>query len=63
MAGLTPELDIALLNIRNTLGIEFVPYEEEDVQEEVVEETEEESASEESEEEPKNRLRHPQNQN
>ena len=45
-----PELDIALLNIRNTLGIEFVPYEEEDVQEEVVEETEEESASDESEE-------------
>jgi hypothetical protein len=24
-----PELDIALLNIRNTLGIEFIPYEEE----------------------------------
>ncbi len=45
-----PELDIALLNIRNTLGIEFVPYEGEDVQEEVVEEVEEESASEESEE-------------
>ena len=45
-----PELDIALMNIRNTLGIEFVPYEEEDVQEEVVEEVEEESVSEESEE-------------
>ena len=52
-----PELDIALLNIRNTLGIEFVPYEEES--EEVAEETEEETAEEEeapaeeeSEEEP-----------
>ena len=33
-----PELDIALLNIRNTLGIEFVPYEEESNEEEVVEE-------------------------
>ena len=44
-----PELDIALLNIRNTLGIEFVPYEGEDVEEEVKEEAEEESASEESE--------------
>ena len=46
-----PELDIALLNIRNTLGIEFVPYEEET--EEVAEEEteEEESEEEESEEE------------
>ena len=38
-----PELDIALLNIRNALGIEFIPYVEEDkpeeeVAEEVVEE-------------------------
>ena len=38
-----PELDIALLNIRNALGIEFIPYMEEDkpeeeVAEEVVEE-------------------------
>ena len=50
-----PELDIALLNIRNTLGIEFVPYEEEseEVEEpeaeeeaEEVEETEEEEAEE-----------------
>ena len=40
-----PELDIALLNIRNTLGIEFVPYEEES--EEVVEEAPEEEAAEE----------------
>jgi predicted flap endonuclease-1-like 5' DNA nuclease len=52
-----PELDIALLNIRNTLGIEFVPYEEES--EEVAEEETEEAAEEEeapeeeeSEEEP-----------
>ena len=42
-----PELDIALLNIRNTLGIEFVPYEEES--EEVVEEETEEAAEEEEE--------------
>jgi len=27
-------LDIALLNIRNTLGIEFIPYEEEEAEEE-----------------------------
>ena len=40
-----PELDIALLNIRNTLGIEFVPYEEES--EEVAEEETEEAAEEE----------------
>ena len=38
-----PELDIALLNIRNKLGIEFIPYEEEageeaEAEEEVVEE-------------------------
>ena len=33
-----PELDIALLNIRNTLGIEFLPFEEESTAEEVVEE-------------------------
>ena len=53
-----PELDIALLNIRNTLGIEFVPYEEES-EEVAEEETEEETAEEEeapeeeeSEEEP-----------
>jgi len=48
-----PELDIALLNIRNTLGIEFVPYEEEPVEEEVVEEAveEEEAPAEEEVEE------------
>ena len=50
-----PELDIALLNIRNTLGIEFVPYEEESTEEEVVEEEAveevEEEATEEAEEE------------
>ena len=40
-----PELDIALLNIRNTLGIEFVPYEEES--EEAAEEETEEAAEEE----------------
>ena len=40
-----PELDIALLNIRNTLGIEFVPYEEES--EEAAEEATEEAAEEE----------------
>ena len=40
-----PELDIALLNIRNTLGIEFVPYEEES--EEVAEEETEEAAEQE----------------
>ena len=48
-----PELDIALLNIRNTLGIEFVPYEEESTEDEAVEEAIEEPAEEEeSEEEP-----------
>ena len=41
-----PELDIALLNIRNTLGIEFVPYEEESNEEEVVEEEPEEATEE-----------------
>ena len=48
-----PELDIALLNIRNTLGIEFVPYEEEsgeEVEEETEEVAEEPEASEEEEE-------------
>ena len=39
-----PELDIALLNIRNALGIEFIPYvEEEKPEEEVAEESEEET--------------------
>ena len=39
-----PELDIALLNIRNALGIEFIPYvEEEKPEEEVTEESEEEA--------------------
>ncbi len=51
-----PELDLALLNIRNTLGIEFIPYEEEseEVAEEVTEDSEDEVAApaeEESEEE------------
>ena len=52
-----PELDIALLNIRNTLGIEFVPYEEDSTEDEAVEEAtedeeeEEPPAEEESEEE------------
>ena len=45
-----PELDIALVNIRNTLGIEFVPYEEESTEEEVVEEEAVEEAVEEVEE-------------
>jgi hypothetical protein len=45
-----PELDITLLNIRNTLGIEFIPYvEEESEPEEAEEETESEEAVEESE--------------
>ena len=44
-----PELDIALLNIRNTLGIEFVPYEEDSTEDEVAEETTEEAAEEEEE--------------
>ena len=38
-----PELDIALLNIRNTLGIEFIPYEEEEAEDEAEEETEDSS--------------------
>ena len=58
-----PELDITLLNIQNTLGIDFVPYveeesEEEEVSEEetaeepeVVEDSTEEDAEEETEEE------------
>ena len=42
-----PELDIALLNIRNALGIEFIPYvEEEKPEEEVTEESEEETPDE-----------------
>ena len=45
-----PELDIALLNIRNTLGIEFIPYEEEAVEAEEPE-VEEEAVEEEAEEE------------
>ena len=28
-----PELDIALLNIRNTLGIEFIPFDGEEAEE------------------------------
>lgn len=44
-----PELDIALVNIRNTLGIEFVPYEEESTEEEVVEEEAVEEVEEEAE--------------
>ena len=46
-----PELDIALMNIRNTLGIEFVPYEEESTEEEAVEEVEEATEEAETEEE------------
>ena len=45
-----PELDIALLNIRNTLGIEFIPFEEESAEEEVVEEEAVEEAVDEVEE-------------
>ena len=46
-----PELDIMLLNIQNTLGIDFVPYveeetEEEEVSEEAAEESEDEVAEE-----------------
>ena len=40
-----PELDIALLNIRNTLGIEFIPYEEEEEAEEEAEEETEDSSN------------------
>ncbi len=39
-----PELDIALLNIRNKLGIEFIPFEEEVEEEEVEEEAAEEES-------------------
>lgn len=48
-----PELDIALVNIRNTLGIEFVPFvdESEDVEAEVPEEEPEEISEEPAEEE------------
>ncbi len=47
-----PELDITLLNIRNTLGIEFIPYvEEESEPEEAEEETDAEEAEEEAESE------------
>ena len=50
-----PELDIMLLNIQNTLGIDFVPYveeetEEEEVSEEAAEEVVEDEDSEEAEE-------------
>jgi hypothetical protein len=41
-----PELDIALLNIRNKLGIEFIPYIEEEESEELEEEAEEVEESE-----------------
>ena len=41
-----PELDIALLNIRSKLGIEFIPYEEE------VEEAEEDEVAEDTTEAP-----------
>ena len=44
-----PELDIMLLKIQNTLGIDFVPYVEEETEEEEV--SEEETAEEETEEE------------
>jgi Ca2+-binding EF-hand superfamily protein len=40
-----PELDIALMNIRKTLEIEFVPYEEEEVEEEEAEDEETEETS------------------
>ena len=51
-----PELDISLMKIRNALGIEFIPYEEEstdseDEVEEVAEEVEEAEEAEEVEEE------------
>ena len=41
-----PELDIALSNIRNTLGIDFVPFVEESAEEEVEEVVDEEAESE-----------------
>ncbi|MGB1474756.1 MAG: EF-hand domain-containing protein [Candidatus Poseidoniaceae archaeon] len=47
-----PELDIALLNIRNALGIEFIPYvEEEKTEEEAAEDSEEETEDSVTEEE------------
>ena len=46
-----PELDIALLNIRTALGIEFVPYVEEEIPEDEAVEEPEEEAEEEPEEE------------
>ena len=46
-----PELDIMLLKIQNTLGIDFVPYVEEETAEEDAEESTEESEDEVSEEE------------
>ena len=51
-----PELDIALLNIRNTLGIEFIPFEDEsdDAEEEASEEETEEAPAEETEAEDTN---------
>ena len=48
-----PELDIALMNIRNTLGIEFIPFEEsteEDAESETEEPVEETVDSEEQDE-------------
>ena len=38
-----PELDIALLNIRNKLGIEFIPYEDEEDEEDEAEEVAEDT--------------------
>ena len=46
-----PELDIMLLKIQNTLGIDFVPYVEEETEEEETEEDTEESVDETAEEE------------
>ena len=45
-----PELDITLMNIRNTLGIEFIPYEE-DSDGEAENEAEEATTSEDESEE------------
>ena len=47
-----PELDIALLNIRNKLGIEFIPYEDEADEEAEAEEEAEEEVVEEATETP-----------
>ena len=52
-----PELDIALLNIRNTLGIEFIPFEEESTEEEVVEEEAVEEVEEEATEETESEIK------